>query len=110
LIDYVLETSRATGYLQYEGRGCWLMAECLAAEAPEAAEDYANHAIGIFEQIGARNDLAKAMVARATLHKSAGEIEAARRLFEQARGIFQTLGTRGEFGRIDAALAGLGGA
>ena len=27
LIDYVLQTSRATGYRQYEGRGCWLMAE-----------------------------------------------------------------------------------
>jgi tetratricopeptide (TPR) repeat protein len=110
LIDYVLETSRATGYLQYEGRGCWLMAECLAAEAPEVAEDYADHALRIFEQIGARNDLAKAMVARATLHHNAGEAKTARQLFEQARGIFQTLGTRGEFGRIDAALARLGGA
>jgi len=109
LIDYVLETSRTTGYLQYEGRGCWLMAECLAVEAPEVARHYADHAIRIFEQIGARNDLAKAMVARATLHQSAGEAETARQLFEQAREIFQALGTRGEFDRIDAALAGLGG-
>jgi hypothetical protein len=85
------------------------MAECLAVEAPEVARHYADHAIRIFEQIGARNDLAKAMVARATLHQSAGEAETARQLFGQAREIFQALGTRGEFDRIDAALAGLGG-
>jgi tetratricopeptide (TPR) repeat protein len=110
LIDYVLETSRATGYLQYEGRACWLMGECLAVEAPASAEDYVEIAIRIFDQIGARNDLAKAMVTCAALHQSAGEADRARQLFEEARGMFQTLGTRGEFTRIDAALAGLGDA
>jgi hypothetical protein len=59
-------------------------------------------------QRGARNDLAKAMVARAALHQSAGDVAAARPLFEQARATFQALGTRGEFSRIDAALAVLG--
>jgi tetratricopeptide (TPR) repeat protein len=108
LIEYVLETSRTTGYRQYEARGCWLMAECLAAEEPRSAEDYADNAIRIFEEIGARNDLAKAMVARAALHQSAGDVAAARPLFEQARATFQALGTRGEFSRIDAALAVLG--
>jgi hypothetical protein len=110
LIDYVLETSRATGYLQYEGRACWLMGECLAVEAPASAKDYVEIAIRIFDQIGARNDLAKAMVTCAALHQSAGEADRARQLFEEARGMFQTLGTRGEFTRIDAALAGLGDA
>jgi class 3 adenylate cyclase/tetratricopeptide (TPR) repeat protein len=107
LIEYVLQTSRTTGYRQYEGRACWLMAESLAAEAPASAEDYADNAIGIFEEIGARNDLAKAMVARAELHQGAGDAEAARPLLEQARAMFQALGTRGEFARIDAALAAL---
>jgi class 3 adenylate cyclase/tetratricopeptide (TPR) repeat protein len=110
VIDYVLETSRTTGYLQYEGRACWLMGECLAAEAPASAEDYVDTAIRIFEQIGARNDLAKAMVTRAALHQNAGQADTARQLFEEARGIFRTLGTRDEFARIDATLAGLGGA
>jgi tetratricopeptide (TPR) repeat protein len=107
LIDYVLQTSRATGYRQYEGRGCWLMAECLAAEAPASAETYADSAIRIFEEIGARNDLAKALVTRAALHQNASEADAARQLFDQARTMFQALGTRGEFARIDAALAAL---
>ena len=107
LIEYVLETSRATGYPQYEGRACWLMAECLAAEAPASAESYADNAIRIFEQVGARNDLARALVTRAALHQNASEAETARQLFDKARAMFQALGTRGEFARIDAALAAL---
>src|ERR1700730_9754788 len=100
LINYVLETSRATGYRQYEGRGCWLMAECLAAEVPALAGDYGDSAIGVFEQIGAPNDLARAMVTRAALHQNASDAETARQLFDQARANFQALGTRGEFARI----------
>jgi tetratricopeptide (TPR) repeat protein len=91
LIDYVLETSRATGYRQYEGRGCWLMAECLAAEAPASAETYADSAIRIFEQIGAQNDLAKALGTRAALHWDSGDPETARQPFQQARATFQEL-------------------
>ena len=34
------QTSRTTGYLHYEGRACWLMGECLAAEVPASAEDH----------------------------------------------------------------------
>jgi hypothetical protein len=83
------------------------MAECLAAEAPASAETYADSAIRIFEQIGAQNDLAKALVTRAALHQNASEAETARQLFDQAQAIFQALGTRGEFARIDAAVAAL---
>jgi hypothetical protein len=81
--------------------------ECLAAEAPASTETYADSAIRIFEQIGAQNDLAKALVTRAALHQNASEAETARHLFDQARATFQALGTRGEFARIDAALAAL---
>ena len=110
LIERVLATCRATGYLHYEGRACWLMGEYLADDAPAAAEDHVGTAMRIFETVGARNDLAKAMVTRAALRQRAGDIAAARRLLEAANVIFHTLGTHGEFGRIDAALAGLGGA
>jgi hypothetical protein len=110
LIERVLATCRATGYLHYEGRACWLMGEYLADDAPAAAEDHVETAMRIFESVGARNDLAKAMVTRAALRQRAGDIAAARQLLEAANVIFQTLGTHGEFGRIDAALAGLGGA
>jgi class 3 adenylate cyclase/tetratricopeptide (TPR) repeat protein len=105
LIDRVLATSRATGYLQYEGRACWLMAECLAAEAPEPAEDYADTAMRIFERIGARNDLARAMVARARLRRHAGDLPAAQALLVEAEAIFRSLGTRDEPAPIAAELA-----
>jgi class 3 adenylate cyclase/tetratricopeptide (TPR) repeat protein len=107
LIERVLATCRATGYLHYEGRACWLMSEYLAADAPAAAEDHVETAMRIFESVGARNDLAKAMVTRAALRRHAGDISTARQLLEAANGIFHTLGTHGEFARVDAALAGL---
>jgi class 3 adenylate cyclase/tetratricopeptide (TPR) repeat protein len=110
LIERVLATSRATGYLHYEGRACWLMGEYLAADVPAAAEDHVETATRIFERVGARNDLAKAMVTRAALRRRAGDIGTARQLLEAANAIFHTLGTHGEFARIDAALAELGGA
>ncbi|MGH7062924.1 MAG: hypothetical protein ACREET_02470, partial [Stellaceae bacterium] len=107
LIDQILSASRATGYLQYEGRACWLLAECLAAEAAESAEDYAETAIRIFEQIGARNDLARALVTRAALRQIAGDIAAARQLLERAHAIFSATKTRNEPERVQAALAAL---
>jgi class 3 adenylate cyclase/tetratricopeptide (TPR) repeat protein len=110
LIERVLATCRATGYLHYEGRACWLMGEYFAADSPAAAEDHVETAMRIFERVGARNDLAKAMVTGAALRQRAGDIAAARQLLEAANTIFHTLGTYGEFGRVDAALAGLGGA
>ncbi|MGH7044759.1 MAG: ATP-binding protein [Stellaceae bacterium] len=105
LIERVLATSRATGYAQYEGRACWLMAECLAAEAPAAAEDHAETAMRIFASIGARNDLATAMVTRAALRQIAGDVVTARQLLERARAIFDELRTRNEPDRVEAALA-----
>ena len=94
LIDHVLQTSRATGYLQYEGRACWLLGECLAVEEPVVAEEHLTSAMRIFEQIGARNDLARAMVARAELRRKAGAIDVSRRLLHEASEIFDALGTR----------------
>jgi class 3 adenylate cyclase/tetratricopeptide (TPR) repeat protein len=107
LIERVLATSRATGYLHYEGRACWLMGEYLTAEAPAAAEDYVETAMRIFERVGARNDLAKAMATRAALRQRGGDVATARQLLGDASAIFQTLGTRGELARIAAARAAL---
>jgi class 3 adenylate cyclase/tetratricopeptide (TPR) repeat protein len=107
LIEQILTTSRTTGYLYYEGRACWLMAECLAAETPNAAEDYVETAIRIFERVGARNDLAKAMITRAALRQGTGDVASARCLLNQTSAIFQTLGTLDEPARVQAALAAL---
>jgi len=105
LIEDVLETSRTTGYLHFEGLACWLMGAALGADAPASAENYLETAMRILEGVGARNDLARALVARANLCQSADDVITARRLFEQACAIFRILGTRDEPGQVEAALA-----
>jgi class 3 adenylate cyclase/tetratricopeptide (TPR) repeat protein len=107
LIEELLNTCRTAGYLHYEGRACWLLGECLAAENLEAAENYVETAIRIFERVGARNDLAKAMATQAALRQRAGALEAAEHLLRAAHAIFQRLGTLDEPIRVKAALAAL---
>jgi len=107
LIQGVLETSRTIGYLHFEGTACWLLGECLALEAPAAAEPYTETAMGILERIGARNDLARAMVTRAALRQAAGDVATARALLGQAQAIFKALGTVDEPARVEAARAAL---
>jgi hypothetical protein len=109
LIEDLLSTCRPAGYFHYEGRACWLMGECLAGETPAAAEDYVETAMRIFEQVGARNDLAKAMVTRAALRQRAGDVTTARQLLHQAHAIFRALSTLDEPIRVEAALAALDG-
>ena len=107
LIDKALAASRSMGYAQLEGLACWLIGECLAAETPMAAEPQVEAAMGILERIGARNDLARAMITRAALRQSAGDVATARALLDRARAIFRELGTLDEPARVEAALAAL---
>jgi hypothetical protein len=109
LIEGLIETSRTLGYLHFEGTARWLMGECLAPEAPAAAESYIETAMDILEQIGARNDLARAMVAGASLRQAAGDHATARNLLDRAQAIFQELGTLDEPARVEAARAALDG-
>jgi tetratricopeptide (TPR) repeat protein len=105
LIQEILAASKAAGYLHLEGRACWLMAECSASEGSTVAEDYIERAMQILERVGARSDLAKAMITRAGLRQRAGDVAEARRLLERAAILFGELGTLDEPGRIAAALA-----
>lgn len=107
LIDQVLNTSRKTGYRHIEGLATWLMGDCLSETAPASAEDYAETAIEILEKVGARNDLAKAMVTRAQLRQSAGDFVTARELLDRALTIFDALGTSDGAASVKAALAKL---
>jgi class 3 adenylate cyclase/tetratricopeptide (TPR) repeat protein len=105
LIDDVLSISRAKGYRYVEGLAHRLLAECLAVESPVVAMQHVTDAYGIFEAIGAQNDLAKALVTRAKLSQS-NPVEA-RGLLEDAAAIFKALGTLDEPVRVSAALAAL---
>src|SRR5262249_7182148 len=105
VIESILESTRAMGSLHLEGVACWLMGECLAPEDPTAAVPYVESAMEILGRIGARNELARAMVTRATLRQAAGDVRAARQLLDQAREIFAELGTLDEPARVKAAGA-----
>jgi len=107
LLDKALTASRSMGYAQIEGLAWWLIGECLAAEAPAAAEPNVEAAMGILERIGARNDLARAMITRAALRQRAGDVATARALLDRARAIFRELGTLDEPTRVEAGLADL---
>jgi class 3 adenylate cyclase/tetratricopeptide (TPR) repeat protein len=109
LIEDALNTSRTTGYLHYEGRACWLMGECLAAEGSPSAEDQVENAMRILDHVGAQNDLAKAMLTRAALRQRGGDISMARQLLDEAYRIFGKLGTLDEPTRVAAALSALDG-
>jgi class 3 adenylate cyclase/tetratricopeptide (TPR) repeat protein len=109
LIENAFETSRSMGYLHTEGLAGWLMGEYLAAADPSAAEPYIETAIEILERIGARNDLARAMVTRAALRQAAGDRATARELLDRAGAIFGELGTLDEPARVKAARAALDG-
>ena len=107
LVQDILERSRKAGYLHFEGRACWLMGECLGAEASASAEDYVETAIRIFEGVGARNDLARALLTCAALRQRAGDFPAARQLLDQAHTLFESIGTLDEPHHVTAALNAL---
>jgi tetratricopeptide (TPR) repeat protein len=105
LLEHCLATSRELGYRHFEGLASWLVAECLTPEDAAGAERHIAVAIGILEAIGARNDLARAMVAHAGLHHVGGNREAACELLDRAQRIFEALGTLEGPARIEAVRA-----
>ena len=74
------------------------------ATEPEAARRHLDAARQMLEDVDARNDLAKAVAARGTLHRTMGEHSAARQLLEEALAIFEALGTVDETVRVRGML------
>jgi tetratricopeptide (TPR) repeat protein len=102
LVDDVLATSREVGYRHLEGVALRLLGESLVATDPEAARGHLDAARRMLEEVDARNDLGKALAARAALHRTLGEHSEARQLLEQALAIFDALGTLDESARARA--------
>ena len=102
LVDDVLATSREVGYRHLEGVALRLLGESLVATDPEAARGHLDAARRMLEEVDARNDLGKALAARAALHRTLGEHSEARQLIEQALAIFDALGTLDESARARA--------
>jgi transcriptional regulator with AAA-type ATPase domain/tetratricopeptide (TPR) repeat protein len=107
----VLATSEAVGYRHLEGVAHRVLGESLMPDDRDAAMGHLQQARRILEDTGARNELAKALVAEAAGRAEGGEADEARRLLDEGGRIFAALGTLDEPDRLRAALAaGRGGA
>jgi class 3 adenylate cyclase/tetratricopeptide (TPR) repeat protein len=107
LVAEVLTDSREAGYRHLEGVATRLLGELLSAEDSVMATQHLDSAARLLEVIGARNELAKTLVATAELERSQGDQADARRLYGRALEIFDALGTLDGAARVRAALATL---
>jgi tetratricopeptide (TPR) repeat protein len=100
----VLATSESVGYRYVRGIAHRVLGESLMPDDAGVAAVHLQKARNIFEQIAARNDLAKTLVAQAAVHATQGESDRARLLLDEAATIFAALGTSDEPDRVRAAL------
>jgi tetratricopeptide (TPR) repeat protein len=103
----VLAICQEAGYRHLSGVAERGLGESFMAEEPAAAAEHLAVALRILEEVGARNEVAKTLVAQANLHRTAGDVNAARALLERALALFETLGTLDEPRRVQAILATL---
>ncbi|MBI1736246.1 MAG: sigma 54-interacting transcriptional regulator [Candidatus Rokubacteria bacterium] len=102
----VRQTCREIGYRHLEGVAERVLGECLVRRDATAAAGHLDAAIATLTGVGARNELAKALAARARLAAATGEDAAARAGLARALEIFDALGTLDEPARVRASLAG----
>jgi transcriptional regulator with AAA-type ATPase domain/tetratricopeptide (TPR) repeat protein len=107
LLDDVLAVSRELGYRYYQGRAELLLAECLLADDPGGATAHLGRATAILTEIGARNDLGKALVVQAEMSRRADDLAGARSSLGRALEIFEALGTLDETARTRLTLSRL---
>ena len=105
----VLATSESVGYRYVEGIAHRVLGESLTQDDAGAAALHLQKARSIFEQIDARNDLAKTLVAQAAVSAVREDFAEARLLLAEAARIFGALGTIDEPERVRAALRNLPG-
>lgn len=84
-----------------------LLGECLSVDDPAAAEGHLARARDLLERCGARNELAKTLVAQAEVAAAGGRHADARDLLQRALAIFETLGTLDGPDRARRVLASL---
>ena len=87
-----LAVSREIGYRYLQGVAERLLGQSLAPDDPAASAAHLTRAVEILEEAGARNDLAKTLVAQAELRIASGD-PTARSLLDRALTIFSELGT-----------------
>jgi len=109
LLDDVLAVSRELGYRYFQGRAELLLAECLSIDDADRATNHLGSATAILTEVGARNDLGKALVVQAEISRRACDLAGARALLGRALEIFEELGTLDDTSRARLALTRLDG-
>jgi class 3 adenylate cyclase/tetratricopeptide (TPR) repeat protein len=107
IAEEVLTVGCEGGYRHLEGVAARLLGEILSADDPGGAAAHLERAVRILEEIGARDELAKALLVGAQLRRAAGDREGSRALLERARAIFEELDTRDDLARAREELATL---
>ena len=107
IFEEVLAFGREGGYRYQVGVASRLLGESLALEDPRTAEIHLTEAIRVLEDVGARNELAKALAALGHLRWAGGDVGEAQRLLELALALFEALGTLDGPPHVRTALAAL---
>src|SRR5262249_55482322 len=82
VLQDILTTSRELGYLPMEGIAHRVVGHALVGRDSRAAASHLEDAVRILQEIGARNEFAKALVAQAELQRVLGDQARARQLLE----------------------------
>jgi class 3 adenylate cyclase/tetratricopeptide (TPR) repeat protein len=105
--EEVLARSQERGYRYFEGMAERLLGTALASVEPAVAALHIEAALRILEEVGARNEVAKVLMASGQLRRDAGDLAGARAVLEEALAIFEELGTLDEPPRVKAILDSL---
>src|SRR5262245_19392240 len=100
----ILGVSHEVGYRCLEGVARRLLGECAVPDDVAGAAAHLAEADRILAMVGARNELAKTLVARARLQIAQDDVGGARQLFERALAGFEQLGTLDEPIRVRQML------
>jgi tetratricopeptide (TPR) repeat protein len=107
IVEEVLQIAIEGGYRHHEGIAHRLLGELLTAEDPTAAAAHLDAALTILEQVGARHEFAKTLVAQADLRRLRGDPADAHRLLERALTLFEDCGSLDWPPRVREALTAL---
>src|SRR5262249_32678255 len=89
----ILAICREVGYHHIEAVAERLLGEALTVDDPEAAAQHLETARLITEEIGAKSELAKTLLAHVALYRAAGDTSAALQVASLALAISEELGT-----------------
>jgi len=104
MLEEFLTICREGGYRHGEGLVERILGEVVTPDDPAAAAAHLDAAVRLFEEVGARDELARTLVAQAELRRQAPDPTGARSLLERALALFEECGTIDEPARIRALL------